>query len=142
MPVENLLEESLAVYMTDDRGVLSLINVIREGLNYQTYNAVANASSFSTQEWSVILDVSERTLQRYKKEKLKFNSLHSERILQIAMLNKLGSQVFGEKESFEHWLKTENLALGKSKPKDLLDSTFGIEMVKDELHRIEHGVLA
>lgn len=142
MAAKNILEESLAVYVTDDRGVLSLIKTIREGLNYQTFNAVANASSFSAQEWSTILDVSERTLQRYKKEKLKFSSLHSERILQIAMLYKLGTEVFGEKENFEQWLNTENLALGKSKPKDLLDSTFGIEMIKDELHRIEHGVLA
>ena len=40
------------------------------------------------------------------------------------------------------WLDAENIALGGVKPKSLLDSTFGIEIVKDELTRIEHGILA
>ena len=43
---------------------------------------------------------------------------------------------------FEIWLNTLNVALGGIKPKDVLDSAFGIEWLMDELGRIEHGVLA
>ena len=58
------------------------------------------------------------------------------------MLYKKGTEVFGTKEKFNSWIETENLALGKIKPKQLLDNTFGINLLKDELTRIEYGVLA
>jgi putative toxin-antitoxin system antitoxin component (TIGR02293 family) len=58
------------------------------------------------------------------------------------MLYYYGIEVFGGQERFNTWLTTKNTALGGIKPKDLLDSSFGIQMLKDELTRIEHGVLA
>ena len=45
-------------------------------------------------------------------------------------------------EKLNTWLETKNIMLGGVKPKDLLDNTFGISLVKDELTRIEYGVLA
>jgi len=53
-----------------------------------------------------------------------------------------GAEVFGNEPKFDLWLNTENLALGNIKPKSLFDSTFGINLLIDELTRIEHGVLA
>ena len=50
--------------------------------------------------------------------------------------------VFGGSTGFNTWLDTESLALGRVKTKSLLDSSFGIGLLKDELGRIEHGVLA
>jgi len=50
--------------------------------------------------------------------------------------------VFGNKLKFDSWLETSNLALGDINPKSFLDSNLGINLVKDELARIEHGVLA
>ena len=58
------------------------------------------------------------------------------------MLNKYGIEVFDDQDKFNVWLLTKNVALGGIKPKDLLDSSFGIQLLKDELTRIEHGVLA
>ena len=55
---------------------------------------------------------------------------------------KKGAEVFGNEPKFDLWLNTENLALGNIKPKSLFDSTFGINLLIDELTRIEHGVLA
>jgi putative toxin-antitoxin system antitoxin component (TIGR02293 family) len=81
-------------------------------------------------------------MQRYKKEKATFGNIHSEKILQLTLLFKLGVEVFDTKEQFNVWLETDNVALGKIKPKELLDNSFGIDMIKDELLRIEHGVLA
>ena len=71
-----------------------------------------------------------------------FDTLQSEKILQIEMLYARGEEVFGDSEHFLIWLQTENLALGKIKPQDILDSGFGISLLMDELTRIEHGVLA
>ncbi|NEN24917.1 DUF2384 domain-containing protein, partial [Cryomorpha ignava] len=40
------------------------------------------------------------------------------------------------------WLDSNIVALGGIKPKTLLDSSFGISILNQELIRIEHGVLA
>ncbi|PLW96765.1 MAG: hypothetical protein C0591_08105, partial [Marinilabiliales bacterium] len=82
------------------------------------------------------------SLQRYKKDKGSFNPVTSEKIIEIAMLNKYGIKVFGDQQKFNTWLSSKNLALGGVSPKDLLDSSFGIQLLKDELTRIEHGILA
>ena len=77
-----------------------------------------------------------------KREKRTLDSIQSEKFLEIALLCNKGTEVFGKAEKFNSWLETENLALGKIKPKMLFDNTFGINLLKDELTRIEYGVLA
>jgi putative toxin-antitoxin system antitoxin component (TIGR02293 family) len=99
-------------------------------------------AAFSLSEWSKILHISERTMQRYETENKTFDPVQSEKIIQIAMLHKYGISVFGNSENFHTWLYAKNIALGGISPKDLLDSSFGIDLIKDELGRIEHGVLA
>ena len=94
------------------------------------------------QDWADFLHISGKTLSRYQKEDKSFDVLQSEKILQIEMLYKRGEDVFGSSENFLIWLQSENIALGKTKPQDLLGSVFGISLLMDELTRIEHGVLA
>ena len=53
-----------------------------------------------------------------------------------------GAEVFGNTSNFLGWINSRNIPLGGVKPIDLLDNAFGINMVKDELIKIEHGVLA
>jgi putative toxin-antitoxin system antitoxin component (TIGR02293 family) len=81
-------------------------------------------------------------MQRYRNEKRTFDPLQSEKIIEIALLYNKGVEVFGSAEKLNTWLETNNLALGDIKPKSLLDNTFGISILKDELIAIEHGVLA
>lgn len=132
----------IAYSLTDDGNVLSLIEMIRNGIAFPAFNKFANRFPFSMPEWSSFLHISDRTMQRYKKENRTFDPLQSEKIIEIALLCNKGNEVFGSSDAFNSWLETENLALGKIKPKNLLDSTFGIGMLKDELTRIEFGILA
>ena len=94
------------------------------------------------QDWADFLHISGKTLSRYQKEEKTFDTLQSEKILQIEMLYKRGEEVFGSSEYFLVWLQAENLALGKTKPQDLIGSNFGISLLMDELTRLEHGILA
>lgn len=94
------------------------------------------------QDWSRFLHLSERTMQRYKKEKKDFDPIYSEKIIEITLVYNRGVEVFGNQGKFDTWLETSNIALGGMTPKSLLDNTFGIQFVKDELIRIEQGVLA
>ncbi|MEI6750272.1 MAG: type II toxin-antitoxin system Xre/ParS family antitoxin [Bacteroidales bacterium] len=139
----NILEESAITYGTvDDANVFRLIDTIRAGINFPVFNTIAKQSSFTLNEWSVFLHLSERTMQRYQKEKKTFDASSSEKIMEILLLTRLGAEVFGSSEKFTSWLETKNVALGSKKPKEFLDNTFGIGLLKDELTRIEHGILA
>jgi putative toxin-antitoxin system antitoxin component (TIGR02293 family) len=142
------IKSFIAITADNDSGVLSepevgqLIKAMREGIPFNTFSEITENSSFSIDDWSSFLHLSERTIQRYKKEKKSFDPIHSERILEITMLYNRGSEIFGGNEQFDTWLDSKSIALGGIKPKELLDSSFGITLLKNELTRIEHGVLA
>ncbi|MCK4663245.1 MAG: DUF2384 domain-containing protein [Bacteroidales bacterium] len=136
------MEKKLSYSSVDDKDIFFLINTVRNGIKYKMFRDITKSSHFTINEWSKFLHLTERTFQRYKKEKKTFDSIHSEKILQIILLYKKGVEVFGDNKKFSIWLETNNLVLGNIKPKHLLDNTFGINIVNDELIRIEHGVLA
>lgn len=127
---------------TDDNRVMLFINTVKHGVDYDLFTSIADKSPFNISEWCNFLHLSERTLQRYKKDNKSFDPIYSEKILELTMLYKLGIEVFGSKEHFSIWLNTNNVALGGIKPKSLLDTGFGMSLIKDELIKIQHGVLA
>src|SRR4051794_18160037 len=126
----------------DDKNVLVIIDLVRTGISYSDFNKIADDTPFSLTEWANYLQMSERTIQRNQKEKKSFQPIQSERIVELSMLYQYGLEVFGDKENFNTWLDSRSIALGGRTPKDLLDTKFGISMVRDELGRIEHGILA
>jgi putative toxin-antitoxin system antitoxin component (TIGR02293 family) len=126
----------------DDKEVLGLINIIKAGISFAIFIVLVDRSPFALDEWSGFLRMSPRTMQRYKKDKRSFDPIYGEKILQLTLLNNLGTDIFGSKEKFNAWLEAKNLALGKIKPKELLDTSFGIDLLRNELTRIEYGVLA
>ena len=121
---------------------IELIRLARKGVHYSLFNSIVMASSFTIKDWSSFLHLTERTLQRYKKEDRIFEQPYSDRILEIAQLQKKGLEVFGSSENYNQWLDSKIISLGGIKPKTLLDSSFGVSILEDELIRIEHGVLA
>jgi len=134
-------EEKKYNFIEDDDDV-NLSNVVREGVSYYRFTKLSEYIQLTLQDWADYLHLSERTMQRYKKEGKKFDPIHSERIVVIELLYKKGINIFGIKDNFYTWMDTISIALGNVKPKDLLDTSFGISMVYDELGRIEHGIFA
>jgi putative toxin-antitoxin system antitoxin component (TIGR02293 family) len=134
-------EPKISIVM-DDSNMPYLISNVRKGIGYSDFEAMVAFSSFTLPEWSTILHLTSRSLQRYKQQKQTFDPLQSEKIIQIIILFKKGISVFGSKEKFNTWLDSDIVALGGIKPKEVLDSAFGIEWIMDELGRIEHGILA
>lgn len=112
----------------------------RTGINFTHFLSIAEGSSLNLDEWSNILHLSKRTMQRYKKENLSFKPFQSEIILQVVLIFQKGHDIFGSEIKFFNWINTDNLSFGGSKPKDLLENTFGIRMIEDELIRIEQGI--
>lgn len=139
----NIAEEIQVRYgLTDDRKVFAYIEYIEDGITYNKFDEFTKESPFTQSDWANFLQISTRTFQRYKKEKRSFEPIYSERILQVMLLYIKGIEVFENKKSFYTWLNTDSIALGGKQPISLLSSTFGINMLRDELTRIEHGVLS
>ena len=120
---------------------LDLVEVARHGIPKKSINFLANCLHITIPELTQHLHVSERTLQRYDPEKLLSSAL-SDHLLQIAKVYARTLEVFEDTEDTASWLKQTNIALGNTAPIELLDTSSGIEMVLDELTRIEYGVFA
>jgi len=142
MGTMEIFDPMVAYGSIDDINTMSLIKMVRNGVGFAAFDKFANISPFSNNEWSTYLHLSERTMQRYRIEKRTFDPLQSEKILEIALFYNKGVEVFGTAEKFDSWLETGNLALGSIKPKTLLDNSFGISVLRDELTAIEYGILA
>ncbi len=126
----------------DDKNVFAIIDAVRTGISFNEFEKIVGNAPFSLAEWANYLQLSERTIQRNQKEKKSFQPIQTEKIIELIMLYEYGVDVFGDKDNFNVWLKSKSVALGGRTPKELLDTKFGVGMVKDELGRIEHGVLA
>jgi|SRR5690606_6682320 len=124
----------------DDVRGHALVDMVRKGIPYANFDKIRNTISFENQIWANILGVTKRTLERYQEGNKTFRSQQSERIVQISQLYNKGLDVFGASEKLKNWLQTKNVSLGNVTPLSLLDTTIGINLVKDELVRIEHGV--
>jgi len=118
-----------------------IIQVIREGVPYSFFNLIQEYTPFSESDWANFLDISTKSLQRYKQTSKQFKSIQSEKIIEMAEVTNVGLDVFGDMEKFKLWLDTPNFALGNLKPIELLKDSYGKEMVIGELTRINHGIL-
>lgn len=126
----------------DESRKFDMIKLVREGISYNDFlNLFAN-EPFTEKEWANYLGISTRTLDRYRNGSKNFPSKQSERIIEIKRLLNHGESVFEDWENFMYWISANNIPMGGVSPKELLDTTMGINMVHDQLGRIEHGIFA
>jgi putative toxin-antitoxin system antitoxin component (TIGR02293 family) len=135
------VEESMPVYgFPTDK--FFMVNLIREGLPYSIFSLIHDLVPFSDTDWANLLDVSTKTMLRYKQSQKKFRSIHSEKILEMAEVTIIGLDVFGNISKFKQWLDTPSFALGNLKPVSLINDSYGKELVIAELSNISHGIFA
>ena len=119
---------------------LLIILVIKEGISYSFFNLIQDYTPFSETDWAGFLDISTKSLQRYKQSSKNFKPSQSEKIIEMAEVTSIGLDVFGDMEKFKMWIDTPSYALGNLKPIELLKNSYGKEMVINELTRINHGI--
>lgn len=118
-----------------------LVFAIKSGLPYTIFDLIQHSSPFSLQDWSEFLNISYKSLQRYKTNQTRFKPIYAEKIFELAEVLDAGMDVFGDMEKLKRWLTTENYALGNLQPVELLKSSYGKDLVLAELIRIDHGIL-
>jgi putative toxin-antitoxin system antitoxin component (TIGR02293 family) len=121
---------------------LFIVFLIRNGIPYSFFSLIKELTPFSLNDWADYLDISRKSLIRYQNQDKAFKPIHTEKIIELAEVTKLGQEVFGNDEKFRLWLETPNFALGNLKPFDLLKDSYGKELLIGELTRIEHGILS
>ena len=115
---------------------LELIDRIRDGVKKTDWKYLISYLGSTEKEFANILPASSSSMQK----KNVYGKETSERIYELARLFGLGYEVFDSKENFKNWLMTPSRALGNKKPFELLDSSFGFEMVENEIVRIQYNV--
>ena len=116
-----------------------VIQLSREGISKALLFQLGNRINFSEKELANVLDLSERTLQRYTDD-TKLSKVASEKTIELANLYQHGEEVFGTIERFNAWMKSPHALFKKQCPIDVLDTHRGFQIVHDELGRIEHGI--
>ena len=140
-PVKKETESSKA----EDPGVfygrLRSIPVLKD-LTYNDFKKVADKVPFTLSEWSDILHISERTLQRYAKDNHAFAPINAERFMLIENVLQQAKITFGNTDKFYDWIKREPYMLEGNLSMRSLSSFEGIQNVLTQLGRIQYGIFA
>lgn len=118
-----------------------IIVAIRTGIPYSFFDLIQHNAPFSETDWADFLNISTKSLQRYKMTSKLFKPYQSEKIIEMAEVTHVGVDVFGDMDKFKLWLNTANFSLGNMKPMELLKDSYGKELVLGELTRINFGIL-
>ena len=120
---------------------LKVIRHAREGIKVGYLLQLSDLMGLTQVEICKILHISLRTLQRYELD-FTLDSDASSKVIQLAMLQRRGIEVFGDTGGFNQWLKAPMSSLEGKAPLDYLDTPFGFQLINQILGRIEHGVFA
>ena len=122
-------------------GPAEIIGRIRKGLSPGVSRRVTEAYGVSQEDLARIIHVSKKTIQR-QEAKGAYNIEVSDGLVRLADVFARATEVFEDKAEARVWLQEESTALGGVTPWSLLDTTTGVDMVVQELGRIEHGIVS
>jgi putative toxin-antitoxin system antitoxin component (TIGR02293 family) len=120
---------------------LDLIEKTRQGLPRRSIDFLSKALDIKPIDLSAHLPVTWRTIQRYEADKRLSPDL-SDHIVQIARVYQRCTEVIKDRQLAVKWLKMPIRGLGNEVPLDLLDTNTGVQLVLDELGRLEQGVFS
>ncbi|HEY8780186.1 MAG TPA: MbcA/ParS/Xre antitoxin family protein [Mucilaginibacter sp.] len=141
-PVLHFSEPELVYYKpfyTDD---ISLLNRSKKGLNAKAALDFLSLSGFTQDEFQETFKTTVKTIQNHVTRELTLDAALSEKLLKSFALFDKGVDIFGSAKSFHQWLSTSSYGLGNQLPFDLMDTITGIQLIEEELIRLEFGDLA
>jgi putative toxin-antitoxin system antitoxin component (TIGR02293 family) len=125
---------------TDDSNMI--VSEAVTGVYASSFFDFAEASGHPKEKLADILNISVKTLMRYKTSKSKMNPQNSEHLIKLFALYRKGINVLGSIASFNNWLQKPAFGLGGIIPFSYLNTISGIDIIIEELSRIEHGDLS
>ena len=105
-------------------------------------NELLKISCLPIKTLSEVFEMTPKTLSSYKTPGRYLPTRIVELIIQIKGLYTKGIEIFGTADNFNIWLTNEAFGLNNTKPIKLFNSSTGIELIYEELVRIEFGATA
>lgn len=121
---------------------MEMVQYAKQGVNAVTIVRLAELLEISQKKAAEFFHFSERTLRDYIKRDELLDVDSSEKIIKMFSLYLFGSEVLEGPDNFVKWLFKESHGLRNKIPADLMHTSDGIDLVYDELSRIEHGDFA
>lgn len=121
---------------------ISLLNRSKKGLNAKAALDFLSLSGFTQDEFQETFKTTVKTIQNHVTRELTLDAALSEKLLKSFALFDKGSEIFGSASNFHQWLNTPAYGLGNQLPFELMDTITGIQLIEEELIRIEFGDLA
>jgi putative toxin-antitoxin system antitoxin component (TIGR02293 family) len=114
---------------------LNRVDTFRNGLDKSSFESFKELSGLDYNTLADALGVSAKTLQR----KDVFDTGQSEKLYELAELYAIGINYFG-REGFRRWMERPLFSLGNRIPLDLIDVSAGLDLLKAEIMRLQHGI--
>ncbi|WP_255496171.1 antitoxin Xre/MbcA/ParS toxin-binding domain-containing protein [Mucilaginibacter sp. FT3.2] len=121
---------------------ISLLNTSKKGLEAKTALDFLSLSGFTQDEFQETFKTTVKTIQNHVSRDLKLDAALSEKLLKSFALFDIGIELFGSGQAFHQWLTTPAYGLGNRLPFDMMDTITGIQLIEEELIRIQFGDLA
>ncbi len=118
---------------------ITLLQKAKKGLSPDAFFDFMQISDLPGDQMENALNKSLKTFQNYRHKKTALDTTTSEKLLKLFALYSKGAAVFGSVDVFSQWLSRPAYGLGSQVPQSLLDTMTGIELINDELVRIEFG---
>ena len=133
-----LLSDNLLNEITNNQQTVDTIAFIRNGFPKESVTRVIEKTDLPAGKIFNILHIGFPQPAYYNDDE-KLSVEQSNFLYEFARLYLKGLDVFGDKQTFDHWLNRPNLALGEKTPLELLDTIEGFRLVENVLAQIEYG---
>lgn len=121
---------------------IALLTKAKKGLSANAVFDFMLISELTNEQVEVTLNKSVKTFHNYRQKKTYLDATTSEKLLKLFALYTKGADVFGSLDAFTEWLSRPAYGLGNQVPQTLMDTITGLELITEELVRIEYGDLA
>lgn len=133
------INKKASQYTSPDDNRFSLVEEAGAGIPVSVVSDLIRITDLKKQYFANLLDISTKTLDRYQVQKKKLNPSGSELLLKLQNIYQKGTEIFNSIEAFRNWIEKPAYGLQRHVPKDLMQTITGIDLVMEELIRIESG---
>jgi putative toxin-antitoxin system antitoxin component (TIGR02293 family) len=144
--VQNNLIEDAEVYFRPYNPLFNtnynLVINARKGMNTKIFYDILVLTGLEKDQLANMFHLSLKTIMRYTQANKNLDITTSEQALKIVALFKKGVDVFGSLAVFRNWLAKPQYGLGRQVPFQLMETSLGIDLITEELMRIEYGATA
>jgi uncharacterized protein (DUF2384 family) len=134
---------SKTIPMFDVPSRASIIQELKENLESRLIiNELIEITGLPIKILSAVFEMTPKTFSSYKTPGKHLPTRIVELCIKLRELYKKGIEIFGSTDNFNSWLMQEAYGLGNIKPLTLINSSTGIDLIYEELIKIEFGATA